>query len=190
MEYNISGGGSCGNSHIINLNRSCTTYSKSNIIRTYSKSNIMNINSVIGFGKYKGYTIKTLLKCIEGIRYLKWATEHDIFKLNKYAKDKLNSQSSYKMGYNEKDFLKVYTKNDTLDFGKHKGETIDSLLLRPEGPDYLIWLWKNNIICFDTKCTEIIISHIGFNTYPYSRGEYLGWDDEGLACGMLECDCY
>ena len=38
------------------------------------ESNILDVNSIIGFGKYKGKTVGALLKYIDGVNYLKWAT--------------------------------------------------------------------------------------------------------------------
>lgn len=165
MEYNISAGSSD------------------------NKSDIMNINSIIGFGKYKGKTIGRLLTCIDGVKYLKWCIKENMFKLSESALNKLHQYSS-KSCYTEKDFSKVYSKNDTINFGKYKGETIDFLLSHPESISYLKWLWRNQIICLDEECEQIIISHIGFTIDNHSDNEYLGWDDEGLSCGVLECDCY
>ena len=150
------------------------------------------MNSIIGFGRYKGYTIKALLKCIDGVNYLKWATEHDIFKLNEHAKNKLNSYS-HKVCYNQKDFLKVYNTNDIIDFGKYKGKTINCLLSsRPETVLYLKWLWENQIICLHEECEQVLMKvHTTFNMdNDYDSSEYFGWDDEGLACGVLECESY
>lgn len=153
-----------------------------------NKSNTMSLNSIVGFGKYKGETIGTLLMRIDGVKYLKWGLKENIFKLSKDALNKLNQYDCVKMCYNKKDFLKVYSRNDTINFGKHKGRTIDFLL--SEGISYLKWLCRNQIICLDEECEQIIRSRTGFTIDNHLDNEYLGWDDEGLSCGALECDCY
>ena len=35
-----------------------------------SKPDMLSINSIIGFGKYKGETVEALLTCIDGVKYL------------------------------------------------------------------------------------------------------------------------
>ena len=151
------------------------------------------INSTIGFGKYKGETVGSLLKCVEGRQYLNWAIKHGIMELDEDAEYMFRMDNSDVMACNSYNYKKVYAMNDVIDFGKYKGETVDSLFGRDDSRAYLRWLDRNYIICLDWECQKRLNSYLGDGGYSpcgsQSR-EYCGWDDEGLACGVLESDCY
>lgn len=155
------------------------------------KVSVYSIDSVINFGKFKGKSVKALIDAVEGRQYLNWVIENGIIELDENASYTLKVNDSEIMACNSYNFIKVYTMNDVINFGKYKGETIDSLFGRDDSRAYLRWLVRNHIICLDFDCQERLNSYLlgDGDVHSHSK-EYFGWDDEGLACGVLECDCY
>lgn len=154
---------------------------------------VYSIDSIMNFGKFKGKSVKDLIDAVEGRQYLNWAIENGIIKLDENASYTLKVNNSEIMVCNLYNFIKVYTMNDVINFGKYKGETIDSLFGRDDSRAYLRWLDRNHIICLDLECQKRLNSYLGDGSYsPHGSQsrEYCGWDDEGLSCGVLECDCY
>lgn len=45
-------------------------------------------------------------------------------------------------------------KDDVMKFGKHKGESIEDLIY--DQPDYVLWLYDNEVVEFDEETTKLL----------------------------------
>lgn len=94
------------------------------------------LNDKFKYGKYKGKTIKKILK--DDWEYLDFAAQKfDDFELTQEAKKKLKE----KIADDKSTCSKKLELNDQLDFGKYEGKKVETVLNKD--PKYLDWALKN-----------------------------------------------
>lgn len=93
---------------------------------------------LLQFGKYKGRHIEEIFD--ENPNYCKWLYSQPILKANPFIYDFLENKIVDKNAY-------------YLNFGKHKGKTLD--WIKENDKNYLYWLKGNNYV--QQNCPELLI---------------------------------